>query len=287
MSMRHEGIRTRRRATQLATPASCVDGPQPVASCQLLTPLKGVLRAYEGWCEANEKLFDEVVEGRVQPKKRIDGRSGAVAPLSTKRRQARPVQREPAERGGRGEPYLQLSLSPFTMPAFSGLQMLLYGAGCARYFRTTRNALLTCSSPGYKLCTSPAAFIAQLSPATRLIEEQTSLKAHKGGDDALALVGLLLLGLGYLYLWAVYTKDEKMKRNSTSGRLALALLSFWVCKNTPHGTSLVALFGGANLVAGVLMGLSVGFGDGNAVDLELKARAAARRRADEEAKKAR
>ncbi|BGO99053.1 hypothetical protein NBRC10513v2_000154 [Rhodotorula toruloides] len=159
------------------------------------------------------------------------------------------------------------------MPAFSGLQMLLYGAGCVY--------------AGYKLCTSPAAFIAQLSPATRLIEEQTSLKAHKGGDDALALVGLLLLGLGYLYLWAVYTKDEKMKRNSTSGRLALALLSFWVCKNTPHGTSLVALFGGANLVAGVLMGLSVGFGDGNAVDLELKARAAARRRADEEAKKAR
>ncbi|BGP28422.1 hypothetical protein JCM10296v2_000154 [Rhodotorula toruloides] len=159
------------------------------------------------------------------------------------------------------------------MPAFSGLQMLLYGAGCVY--------------SGYSLCTSPSAFIAQLSPATRLIEEQTALKAHKGGDDALALAGLLLLGMGYLYFWAVYTKDEKMKRNSTSGRLALALLSFWVCKNTPHGTSLVALFGGVNLVAGILMGLSVGFGDGNAVDLELKARAAARRRADEEAKKAR
>ncbi|BGP21278.1 hypothetical protein Rt10032_c19g6256 [Rhodotorula toruloides] len=126
------------------------------------------------------------------------------------------------------------------MPAFSGLQMLLYGAGCVY--------------SGYRLSTSPSAFLAQLSPATRLIEEQTGLKAHTGGD--------------------------------TSGRLALALLSFWVCKNTPHGTSLVALFGGVNLVAGLLMGLSVGFGDGNAVDLELKARAMARRR-EEEAKKAR
>ncbi|BGP36285.1 hypothetical protein JCM10449v2_000183 [Rhodotorula kratochvilovae] len=79
---------------------------------------------------------------------------------------------------------------------------------------------------------------------------------------------------------AVYTLDRKAQMNSTSQRLFLAMGSYALCTQTAHGSSLIALFGIANLVSGVLMGFSVGWGDGNAVDLELKQRVEARRRAE-------
>lgn len=65
---------------------------------------------------------------------------------------------------------------------------------------------------------------------------------------------------------------------TASGRLILAVLCYWLCVQTPNGSSLVALFGLVNLVTGVAMGFSVGWGDGNAVDLEIKERLAVRRR---------
>lgn len=67
--------------------------------------------------------------------------------------------------------------------------------------------------------------------------------------------------------------------SAASGRLILAAGAYWLCQQTPHGSSLMALFGIINLVSGLAMGLSVGFGDGNAVDLEIKERIEARKRA--------
>ncbi|GAA6007571.1 uncharacterized protein JCM10292_003929 [Rhodotorula paludigena] len=150
------------------------------------------------------------------------------------------------------------------MPAFSGLQALLYGVACIY--------------TGWRLCSAPLEFLAEIGPATRRIEQRTGLKSHGGDEASLALAGLLLGGLGYFYLWAVYTLDEKHKRNSTSQRIFLGMASWLICTQTSHGSSLIALFGIINVVTGLLMGLSVGFGDGNAVDLELKARIEARRR---------
>lgn len=69
------------------------------------------------------------------------------------------------------------------------------------------------------------------------------------------------------------------RRPSASGRLIFAALAYFVCFQTPHGSALVALAGAINLVSGLAMGLSLGFGDGNAVDLEIKQRVEARRRA--------
>lgn len=42
----------------------------------------------------------------------------------------------------------------------------------------------------------------------------------------------------------------------------------YICKNTPHGNSLIALFAAFNLATGLALGLLIGFGDGNVVDLE-------------------
>ncbi|GAA5882217.1 hypothetical protein JCM3774_000966 [Rhodotorula dairenensis] len=156
------------------------------------------------------------------------------------------------------------------MPAFAGLQTLLYGLGCMY--------------SGFRLCSTPARFLDQLSPALTWIEQQSVARGvplARGDMSAgpLALAGLGLLALGYMYMMAVYTLDEKFKRNSTSGRLILATLCYWVCVQTPNGSSLVALFGLVNLVSGLAMGFSVGWGDGNAVDLEIKERLEARRRA--------
>ncbi|GAA5917938.1 hypothetical protein JCM6882_004132 [Rhodosporidiobolus microsporus] len=144
------------------------------------------------------------------------------------------------------------------MPAFSGLQLLAVG--------------LTYAWTGVSLLTNPTAFLLRLSPLTALVEQQTGLKAYQGGDEGLALAGIALVLLAYYHVMAVYTLDEKFKRNSVSGRLFATLASYYACYSTPHGSSLIALFGIFNLVTGLVLGLSVGFGDGNAVDLELRQR---------------
>ncbi|GAA5981075.1 hypothetical protein JCM10908_003975 [Rhodotorula pacifica] len=156
------------------------------------------------------------------------------------------------------------------MPAFAGLQALVYGLGCMY--------------SGFRLCSTPTQFLQQLSPFTSWIEKQSAqrgvqLARSDLGAGPLAFAGLALFAIGWQYMMAVYTLDEKFKRNSTSGRLILAVLSYWICVQTPNGSSLVALFGLVNLVSGLAMGFSVGWGDGNAVDLEIKERIEARRRA--------
>jgi hypothetical protein len=52
------------------------------------------------------------------------------------------------------------------------------------------------------------------------------------------------------------------------GRFAFGLACLYICQKTPHGSSLVAFFGVCSTVAGILMAMLVGPGDGNAVDLE-------------------
>ncbi|GAA6046533.1 hypothetical protein JCM3770_006196 [Rhodotorula araucariae] len=151
------------------------------------------------------------------------------------------------------------------MPALAGLQSLVYGGACLY--------------AGIRLCTTPATLLVQVAPLTRLLEEKAGLQPHTGDDSSLALAGLALFALGYSYLMSVYTLDRKAQMNSTSQRLFLALGSYALCTQTTRGSSLIALFGIISLVTGVLMGLSVGWGDGNAVDLELKQRVEARRRA--------
>lgn len=100
---------------------------------------------------------------------------------------------------------------------------------------------------------------------------------------------------------AAYTLDEKFKRNSSKilfpsrilslahtlsraapGRVIFSVAGFHICQRTPHGNSLVALLSIFHLVTGVLMGLTVGWGDGNAVDLEI---AEEKARADKRAEK--
>ncbi|GAA6041626.1 hypothetical protein JCM8097_007774 [Rhodosporidiobolus ruineniae] len=152
------------------------------------------------------------------------------------------------------------------MPAFAGLQTLLTG--------------LAYAYAGVSLLRDPASFVAQVAPLTSLIEALTELKPYKGDEAGLAFVGLLLILLGYYFVFAVYTLDEKFKRNSVSGRILAALVSAYLCFQTPFGSSLVALFGLFNLVTGLAMGLSVGWGDGNAVDIEMRARWEQRRAAD-------
>ncbi|GAA5936647.1 hypothetical protein JCM10213_000016 [Rhodosporidiobolus nylandii] len=149
------------------------------------------------------------------------------------------------------------------MPAFSGLQTLLAG--------------VVYGYSGLALLFWPAQFLERTRPLTEALERRTELKLFEGGSDGTALAGVVLSVLGYSYVMTVYTLDEKAKRNSTSARILTALLCYYACTSTPHGSSLVALFGLFNLVSGLLMGLSVGWGDGNAVDLELKQRVEARR----------
>ncbi|TNY23802.1 hypothetical protein DMC30DRAFT_413919 [Rhodotorula diobovata] len=153
------------------------------------------------------------------------------------------------------------------MPAFAGLQTLAYGAFCIY--------------AGVRLCTSPDVLLVQVAPLTRLLEDKAGLQPHGAGDRAsLALAGLALFALGYSSLMAVYTLDKKAQMNATSQRLFLAIGSYFLCQQTPHGSSLIALFGLVSLSSGLLFGVTVGWGDGNAVDLEIKARVEARRRAD-------
>lgn len=104
--------------------------------------------------------------------------------------------------------------------------------------------------------------------------------------------GIGLLSMSYFYFMGVYTGDEKFKRNSSEspslftdsnvslkfassapGRFILAFLSYYICTSQPqHASSLLALFGLYNLASGFMMGISVGFGDGNEVDLEREER---------------
>ncbi|GAA5958150.1 hypothetical protein JCM21900_002925 [Sporobolomyces salmonicolor] len=140
------------------------------------------------------------------------------------------------------------------MPYLSNLQLLIAG-GIFAY-------------SGISLSSNPSTFLARIAPLTSLIERLTGLAAYKGGDEGLALAGLALMLLGYLHLMACYTHDEKMKRNSTPGRIIAATASFYICAQTSQGSSLIALFGIFNFVGGMLMGFSVGFEDGNQVDIE-------------------
>ncbi|GAA5827107.1 hypothetical protein JCM11251_001120 [Rhodosporidiobolus azoricus] len=144
------------------------------------------------------------------------------------------------------------------MPAFSGLQLLLVGAAYAY--------------SGVSLIRDPALCLLRLSPYTKIVESMSGLKAYRGGEESLAFAGVALVLLAYYHIMAVYTLDEKFKRNSVSGRILVAIACYYTCNSTNHGSSLVAVFGLFNLVTGVLLGVSVGFGDGNAVDLELRAR---------------
>lgn len=59
------------------------------------------------------------------------------------------------------------------------------------------------------------------------------------------------------------------KRNSISTRFIYAFTCYYTVSKTSHGSSLIALFGLFNIVSAFLLGLTVGFGDGNAVDLEI------------------
>ncbi|GAA5829501.1 hypothetical protein JCM5353_001274 [Sporobolomyces roseus] len=126
---------------------------------------------------------------------------------------------------------------------------------------------------GYGLIFSPARTLAQLSPFFNLIEQHTSLKRYNGSQDGLMFFGIGLLSMSYFYLMGVYTGDEKFKRNSTPGRFILAFLSYYICTSqSQHASSLLALFGLYTLTSGLMMGISVGFGDGNEVDLEREER---------------
>lgn len=70
---------------------------------------------------------------------------------------------------------------------------------------------------GLRLCTAPAALLAQLTPLTRFIEDKAALKPHGAGDEAsLALSGLALAALGYTYLMSVYTLDRKAQMNGSA-----------------------------------------------------------------------
>ncbi|SCV68501.1 BQ2448_622 [Microbotryum intermedium] len=142
---------------------------------------------------------------------------------------------------------------------------------------------------GVALLRDPGAFLQAVQPLITLIEDQTKLRSYSGNDQALVLVGVLSFAIGAQYLLSVYTMDEKAKRNSTRGhrltkpsqtsaspapgRLLFAATCFYVCKKTPDGSSLLALFGIFSFISGLLMGFTVGFGDGNAVDLEEQAKA--------------
>ncbi|GAA6010270.1 hypothetical protein JCM10207_005697 [Rhodosporidiobolus poonsookiae] len=152
------------------------------------------------------------------------------------------------------------------MPALSGLQTLL--AGLAYVYA------------GVSLLHSPASFLQKLAPLTILIEDHLDVKPYVAVDEGLAGVGVGLVFIGYFFVMAVYTNDAKFKHNSVSGRLLAAFASYYACTQTPYGSSLVALLGLFNLASGALLGLSIGFGDGNVVDLELKKRVEARRRAE-------
>lgn len=76
---------------------------------------------------------------------------------------------------------------------------------------------------GFRLCSTPAQFLQQLSPALSLIEKQSAqrgvqLARSDMGAGPLGFAGLALFALGYFYMMAVYTLDEKFKRNTSELR---------------------------------------------------------------------
>ncbi|GAA6064536.1 hypothetical protein JCM10212_005640 [Sporobolomyces blumeae] len=147
------------------------------------------------------------------------------------------------------------------MPYLAGLQQIV----------TT--AILAYS--GYALATSPRHFLELVAPLTRAIERRTDLAPYAGGDDALALFGVALSLLASLFAMSIYTNDEKFKRNTTPVRCIIGFASYYLCTSPTHtarSSSLLALFGLFNLLTGVVLGLSIGFEDGNQVDLDDKER---------------
>ncbi|GAA5996809.1 hypothetical protein JCM5350_007111 [Sporobolomyces pararoseus] len=154
------------------------------------------------------------------------------------------------------------------MPYFSNLQQLLTG--------------LTLTYAGYGLAFQPHKLLIQLVPLCRLVGiGSPSLSTSNEPQPfellaTLALVGVSLLALGYFYLMSIYTQDEKFKRNSVPGRFILAFVSYYITtlestsstSSRSLSTCLLQLFASFNLFTGTLMGLSIGFEDGNQVDID-------------------
>ncbi|KAM0746793.1 hypothetical protein T439DRAFT_329489 [Meredithblackwellia eburnea MCA 4105] len=88
---------------------------------------------------------------------------------------------------------------------------------------------------GYGLMTSPLEILDFLKPGTAWIEEKTKLAPIrvKGAEPLLATIGVLYMLLAFYTGMAVYTCDEKHKRNSVPGRLAFAVAVGYVCQKTP------------------------------------------------------
>ncbi|GAA5835027.1 hypothetical protein JCM3766R1_002075 [Sporobolomyces carnicolor] len=163
------------------------------------------------------------------------------------------------------------------MPYFSNLQQLLTG--------------LVLSYSGYRLALHPDGFISSLAPLARLVEPRWASVQGALGQEVRhegELSGVCLLAVGYFYLWSMYTQDEKFKRNSVPGRFILAFASYYLATiggSKPSATAspivtiaLLKLFAIFNLASGLLMGLSIGFQDGNQVDLDETERARRRDR---------
>ncbi|GAA5899330.1 uncharacterized protein JCM6883_005184 [Sporobolomyces salmoneus] len=146
------------------------------------------------------------------------------------------------------------------MPYFSNLQQLLTG--------------LMLSYSGYGLAFQPHQFRLRLAPFLRLFTETDIPAVHLESSTAFtSLAGVSLLSLGYFYLWSIYTQDEKFKRNSVPGRFIIAFLSYYLATIENDSTSslssaLLNLFAIFNLATGFSMGLSIGFQDGNQVDID-------------------
>ncbi|GAA6011792.1 hypothetical protein JCM11491_000752 [Sporobolomyces phaffii] len=149
------------------------------------------------------------------------------------------------------------------MPYFSNLQLLLTGV-----------ALTYC---GYSFAFEPSVALGRLERLLVLFgaaEFELPLSRYSDANGLLAGWGVGLLAQGYFYLMSVYTNDEKFKRNSVPGRFILAFLCHYLASSrftsstTSITASLLRLFGVFNLSTGAIMGLSIGFQDGNQVDID-------------------
>ncbi|GAA5966742.1 hypothetical protein JCM3765_000931 [Sporobolomyces pararoseus] len=153
------------------------------------------------------------------------------------------------------------------MPYFSNLQQLLTG--------------LALSYAGHGLVFRPLELLRELQSLCQLVGiGYPSISTSNEQVSTLALVGVSLLALGYFYLMSIYTQDEKFKRNSVPGRFILAFVSYYITTLEPPSpsssstsspslsTCLLQAFAIFNLFTGLLMGLSIGFQDGNQVDID-------------------
>ncbi|GAA5923451.1 uncharacterized protein JCM15063_003650 [Sporobolomyces koalae] len=152
------------------------------------------------------------------------------------------------------------------MPYLSNLQQLL--------------TALALTYSGYGLVFSPNSFISTTGPllhfASRLAgldDPHFSQPESPVGTSTMTAFGIGLLSISFFYVMSIYTKDDKFKRNSVPGRILLASLSYYLLNTREFDAqfaSLLATFAGFNLGTGILMGLSIGFQDGNQVDIDEK-----------------